>query len=198
MIKLFAYFDKKQRVCIVLALILVTGQVWLDLKLPDYMSAITTLVETAGSSMSDILKQGIYMLLCAVGSMLLSVIVGYIAAIVAAGLAKTLRGEVFDKTLSFSMAEMNRFSTASLINRTTNDITQVQTFVSRGLQAIIKAPILAVWAVIKISSRGIWWTLVVLSAFAAFRFGRGVFFHDLGMADVVVVRAAGKQAYDSK
>ncbi len=158
MVKVLRYFDKKQKVYIGVALIFIVLQVWLDLKLPDYMSNITTLVETKGSSMADILAQGGYMLACAIGSMIASIIVGYYAAVVAAGLAKTLRGLVFDKTMSFSMAEINWFSTASLINRTTNDITQIQTLIAMGLQAIIKAPILAVWAVIKISGNNWQWS----------------------------------------
>ena len=158
MVKVLSYFDKKQKVYIGVALIFIVLQVWLDLKLPDYMSNITTLVETKGSSMTDILAQGGYMLACAIGSMIASIIVGYYAAVVAAGLSKTLRGLVFDKTMSFSMAEINQFSTASLINRTTNDITQIQTLIAMGLQAIIKAPILAVWAVIKISGNNWQWS----------------------------------------
>ena len=164
--KILGCFDKKQKIYTALSVVLVTLQVWLDLKLPDYMSAITILVETKGSSMSSIMEQGIYMLLCAVGSMGLSVAVGYFAAVVAAGLAKTLREMVFNKTMSFSLAEMNRFSTASLINRTTNDITQIQTLVSMGLQALIKAPVLAVWAVIKISGKN--WEWFVTTAVAVF------------------------------
>ena len=158
MVKVLRYFDKKQKVYIGVALIFIVLQVWLDLKLPDYMSNITTLVETKGSSMTDILAQGGYMLACAIGSMIASIIVGYYAAVVAAGLSKTLRGLVFDKTMSFSMAEINQFSTASLINRTTNDITQIQTLIAMSLQAIIKAPILAVWAVIKISGNNWQWS----------------------------------------
>lgn len=153
MLKILGYLDKKQKGMVCAALVFIIFQVWLDLKLPDYMSGITTLVETEGSSMQDILMQGVYMLLCALGSMAASVIVGRIAAQVAAGLSKTLRGLVYDKTLDFSMEEINRFSTASLINRTTNDITQIQTLVAMGLQAIIKAPILAVWAIVKIAGR---------------------------------------------
>lgn len=158
MVKVLRYFDKKQKVYIGVALIFIVLQVWLDLKLPDYMSNITTLVETKGSSMTDILAQGGYMLACAIGSMIASIIVGYYAAVVAAGLSKTLRGLIFDKTMSFSMAEINQFSTASLINRTTNDITQIQTLIAMGLQAIIKAPILAIWAVIKISGNNWQWS----------------------------------------
>lgn len=153
MLKVLKKLNGKQKIYICISLMFIVFQVWLDLKLPDYMSNITTLVQTEGSAISDILRQGGYMLLCALGSMAASIIVGYFAAVVAAGLAKTLRGLVYDKTLSFSMGEINRFSTSSLINRTTNDITQVQTLVAMGLQAIVKAPILAVWAVVKITGK---------------------------------------------
>lgn len=158
MLKVFKYFKKKEKIFVFISMIFILLQVWLDLKLPDYMSQITTLVETKGSSMMDILTQGGYMVLCAIFSMVASMVVGYFAAVVAAGLSKTLRGRVYDKTLSFSMEEINKFSTASLINRTTNDITQIQTLVAMGLQIIIKAPILAVWAVIKISGKSWQWT----------------------------------------
>ncbi|MCH3972735.1 MAG: ABC transporter ATP-binding protein/permease [Oscillospiraceae bacterium] len=156
--KVMKYFTRKEKGMIALSMCFIVVQVWLDLKLPDYMSDITTLVETKGSSMSAILTQGGYMLLCALGSMAASMVVGYLAAKVAAGLAKTLRGKVYDKTLDFSMEEINRFSTASLINRTTNDITQIQTLVAMGLQAIVKAPILAVWAIVKIAGKSWQWT----------------------------------------
>jgi len=159
MLRILRYLNKKQKEMVLVSLIFIVLQVWLDLKLPDYMSGITTLVETEGSSMKDILMQGVYMLLCALGSMAASIIVGYIAAQVAAGLAKTLRGLVYDKTLDFSLEEINHFSTSSLINRTTNDVTQIQSLVSMGLQAIIKAPILAVWAIVKISGKSWQWTM---------------------------------------
>ncbi len=158
MITIFKTFNKKQWVFVFASLFFIVIQVWLDLKLPDYMSNVTILVETAGSKISDILVQGAFMMLCALGSMASSMVVGYFAAVVAAGLAKNLRGMVYDKTLSFSMGEIGHFSTASLINRTTNDITQVQTLVSMGLQAIIKAPILAVWAIVKISGKTWQWS----------------------------------------
>ena len=151
MLKILKYVNKRQWFYIALSVAFIVAQVWLDLKLPDYMSAITTLVQTEGSEMSEILAQGAYMLLCALGSGVCSVIVGYFAARVAAGLARTLRGEVFDKALALSMEEIDRFSTASLINRTTNDVTQIQNLVAMGLQAIVKAPIMAVWAVCKIA-----------------------------------------------
>ena len=156
--KLIKYLSKQQWLYIAVCIVFIVGQVWLDLKLPDYMSAVTTLVQTEGSSLSEILTQGGYMLLCALGSGLFSVVVGFFAAKTAAGLSKTLRGKVYDKTLDFSLEEIVRFSTASLINRTTNDITQVQNLIAMGLQAIVKAPIMAVWAVCKIAGKNWQWT----------------------------------------
>lgn len=164
MAKLFRYLTKRQWTYVFAALMFIVLQVWLDLKLPDYMSEITTLVETQGSALADILMQGGYMLLCALGSMAASVIVGFLAAKVAAGLARTLRGLVYDKTMDFSMEEINRFSSSSLINRCTNDITQVQTLVAMGLQAIVKAPILAAWAVVKIAGKSWQWTAATAAA----------------------------------
>lgn len=158
MIKIFKHINRKQWVYVLICLVFIVVQVWLDLKLPDYMSTITTLVETEGSKMADILIQGGYMLLCAVGSMAASMAVGYLAAKVAAGLAKTLRDAVYNKTMDFSMEEVGHFSTASLINRTTNDVTQIQNLVAMGLQAIIKAPILAIWAIVKIAGKSWQWT----------------------------------------
>ena len=164
MLKIFKYIEKHEWGFIAISLGLIIIQVWLDLKLPDYMSNITTLVQTEGSTVSDIVFEGGWMLLCALGSLVSSCIVGYFAAKVAAGLAKRLRGEVYDKTLSFSMEEMNDFSTSSLINRTTNDITQVQQLVAMGLQSIIKAPILAVWAILKIAGKSWQWTATTAGA----------------------------------
>lgn len=158
MLKIMQHINRRQWFYVAVSLVFIVTQVWLDLKLPDYMSEITTLVETPGSSMADILTQGEGMLLCALGSMAAAMIVGYLAAKVAAGLAQTLRGKVYDATMDFSMEEINHFSTASLINRTTNDITQIQTLVAMGLQAIVKAPILAVWAVVKIAGKSWQWT----------------------------------------
>lgn len=164
MLKVIKYISKRQWMYIGICIVFIVGQVWLDLKLPDYMSAITTLVQTEGSAMGDILIQGGYMLLCALGSGVFSVIVGYFAAKVAAGLAKKLRGSIYDKTIDFSMEEIDRFSTASLINRTTNDITQIQNVVAMGLQAIVKAPIMAVWAVCKIAKKNWQWTTATAAA----------------------------------
>lgn len=164
MAKIFRYITRRQKCYVGISLIFIIFQVWLDLKLPDYMSGITMLVQTEGSSMTDILIQGGYMLLCALGSMAASVVVGYFAAKVAAGLARTLRAAVYDKIMEFSMEEMNRFSAASLLNRVTNDVTQIQNLVAMGMQAIVKAPILAVWAVIKISGKNWQWMTATAAA----------------------------------
>ncbi len=146
------------------SLVFIVAQVWLDLKMPDYMSTITTLVETPGSEISEILLNGGYMLLCAVGSMAAAMITGFFAAKVAAGLSKSLREGMFKKVMRFNSEEMGRFSTASLITRTTNDITQVQMLIAMGLQAIIKAPILLVWAVVKIAGKQWQWSVATAGA----------------------------------
>ncbi len=164
MIKIFKRMTKYEWGMVLCSLVFVVIQVWLDLKMPDYMSTITTLVQTPGSEMRDILLNGGYMLLCAIGSMIAAMITGYFAARVAAGLSKTVREKVFKKVMHFNSEEIGRFSTASLITRTTNDITQVQTLVAMGLQAIIKAPILLVWAVIKISGKQWQWSLATAAA----------------------------------
>jgi len=158
MIKLFKNLSKKEVLLAGVSLLFIVVQVWLDLKLPDYMSEITTLVQTEGSTMNEILSSGGMMLLCALGSLVASVIVSVFAAKIAANFGGKLRELLFDKVQSFSMEEMGRFSTSSLITRSTNDITQVQTLVVMGLQAIIKAPILAVWAIVKISGKSWQWT----------------------------------------
>ncbi|MBE5108355.1 ABC transporter ATP-binding protein [Bacillus thuringiensis] len=158
MLKIFKYLKQKEWILIVASIVFIAGQVWLDLKLPDFMSEITTLVQTKGSETSEIWAAGGKMLLCALGSMILSVVVGYFAARVATSLSKELRKGVFDKTLSFSMEEINGFSTASLITRSTNDITQIQQTVAMGLQVMIKAPILAVWAILKITGKSWEWS----------------------------------------
>lgn len=160
MLKIFKYLRKKDWGLILLSLVFIIIQVWLDLKMPDYMSGITRLVQTEGSAMADILISGGKMLLCTLGSFAAAVVVGFLVAKIAAGLSMRLREKVYDKTMSFSMEEINGFSTASLIIRSTNDITQIQMCVTMGLQAIIKAPIMAVWAIVKIAGKGWEWTAV--------------------------------------
>ncbi|PLS28791.1 multidrug ABC transporter ATP-binding protein [Bifidobacterium parmae] len=141
------------------ALVTIVGQVFFDLKLPDYMSDITTLVETPGSEMADIWIAGGKMLLVSLGSVACAVVTGFIAARVAASFGQRLRSLEFAKVESFGPAEMSRFSTASLITRSTNDITQIQMFITMGLQLIVKSPIMAVWAIAKIAGDGFEWTL---------------------------------------
>lgn len=166
MLKIFRYLKKKEWLMIAISMIFIVGQVWLDLKLPDYMSEITKLIQTEGSKISEVIAAGAKMLVCAVGSMLMAVIVGYFAAKIAAGFAQRLRLLMFKKVTDFSMEEINRFSTASLITRSTNDITQIQMFIAMGLQVMIKAPILAVWAICKILGKSWQWTAATGGAVA--------------------------------
>ncbi|MCD8389714.1 MAG: ABC transporter ATP-binding protein, partial [Oscillospiraceae bacterium] len=158
MLKLLRYFTKREWGLAVLALLCIVLQVWMDLTMPGYMSQITTLVETEGSAMRDILYNGGMMLLCALGSMAASVATVLLAAQIASGFSASLRARLFDRVESFSIEEISRFSTASLITRTTNDVTQVEMFVVMGLQMLIKAPITAVWAVLKIAGKSWQWT----------------------------------------
>ena len=164
MLRLFKRFQKKEIMMIILSTLLIVGQVWLDLTMPDYMSEITTLVQTEGSAMADIWLAGGKMLLCALGSLALSVMTGYLAARIAASFSMRLRAGIFSQVENFSMQEINRFSTASLITRTTNDVTQIQMLVAMGLQVIIKAPIMAVWAICKIQSKSWQWTTATFCA----------------------------------
>lgn len=159
MFKLFKNFNKKDFFIILTILALIVGQVYLELKIPDYMSEITRLVETEGSKMSDILVQGGYMLLCALISLVSACIVGYLTSKTSATLSKRIRKKLFMKVQEFGMEEMKSFSVASLITRTTNDITQIEMFIAMGLQMLIKSPIMAVWAVCKILNKGIEWSI---------------------------------------
>ena len=159
MLKLFKNLTKKEWLFAGLCLVFIVIHVWLDLELPDYMSEITMLVQTEGSSMSEILSSGGMMLVCAFGSLAASMTVAILAAKIAANFGARLRELLFDKVQSFSLEEIGSFSTASLITRTTNDITQVQTLIVMGLQAIIKSPIIAVWAILKIYGKSWQWTL---------------------------------------
>lgn len=158
MLRIFKHLTPKDWMRILISLGLIAAQVWLDLKAPDYMSEITMLIQTAGSEMSDILQAGAYMLFCALGSLATSILVGFLAARVAAGFSQRLRALTFSKVADFSMEEIGHFSTASLITRSTNDITQIQMVIAMGLQVMIKAPILAVWAILKISGKSWQWT----------------------------------------
>lgn len=158
MLRIVRYLSKAEIVQMLIALVSIVGQIWFDLTLPDYMADITQLVETPGSEMSDIWIAGGKMLLVSLGSVACAVVTGFIAARVGASFSQRLRSLEFKKVESFGPAEMNRFSTASLITRSTNDITQIQMFVTMGLMMLIKAPIMAVWAVCKIANKGLEWT----------------------------------------
>ena len=164
MLKIFKNFKGKEWLLLSISVVFIVLQVWLDLRLPDYMSDITRLVQTQGSEMSEILTTGGWMLLCALGSLIASVIVAALAATIASNFSATLRSKLYDKVQDFSMEEINNFSTASLITRSTNDVTQVQTFIVIGLQLLIKAPILAVWAVLKITGKN--WELSLTTGIA--------------------------------
>ncbi len=159
MLKLIKEFKKKDFILILFCVVLIVFQVWLDLKLPDYMSKVTTLVQTEGTKISEVLKQGGYMLLCAGGSLVSAFIVGYMTSYISATFSKRTRKTLFEKVQSFSMEEIKKFRTSSLITRTTNDITNIQMFISMGLQMLIKAPITAVWAILKILGKGWQWSL---------------------------------------
>ena len=161
-------------IMVVISVILIALQVWLDLKMPDYMSNITVLVQTPNSEIKDILINGGYMLLCALGSLILSILVGYLAATISAGLAKELRKSLFHKVEDMSMDDVKSFKTSSLITRTTNDVTQIQMFISMGLQLLIKAPITAVWAVTKILNKNWEWSLLTGIAVLVLLFTIGI------------------------
>ena len=164
MIKLFKKMGKKQLIYALICVVFISLNVYLELKIPDYMSEITILVQTKGSKWGDILKNGGYMLLCAFGSLVASCIVGYFASLVASFFGKITRKNIFEKVGKFGTEEIKQFSTSSLITRTTNDVTQVQMLISMGLQAMIKAPIMATWAIIKISGKNSAWSMATLIA----------------------------------
>ncbi len=164
MIKIFKYLERKEWLQIGCCLVFIITQVWLDLRLPDYMSEITMLVQTEGSEMSDIWSAGGKMILCAIGSLCAALTTGFFGARIAATLAWRLRNNVYDRVSEFSMEEIGRFSTSSLITRSTNDITQIQTFIAMGMQIIIKAPITAVWAIAKIIGKSWQWSTATATA----------------------------------
>lgn len=160
MIKLLKNLGKKEWLLVLVCFILIIGQVWLELRMPDYMSEITVLVQTEGSEMSEILENGAYMLACALGSLISAVVVGYIVSNISASFSMKVRKRLFTKIENLAMNEIKQFSTSSLITRTTNDITQMQMLIAMGLQLIIKAPITAIWAVTKILNKSWQWSVL--------------------------------------
>ena len=163
MTKLFKYFKGKDLLIVFICILLIVFQVWLELRMPEYMSSITRLVTTDGNEMKDILKQGGLMLLCAGGSMLSAIMVGYFASLLSASFSLNSREKIFKKVQSLGIAEIKKFSTSSLITRTTNDVTQIEMLIAMGLQMLIKAPIMAVWAITKIIDKSTELSLLVAS-----------------------------------
>ena len=150
MIKLFKNLEKKDYVIMLLVATLVILSVYIDLKLPEFMSDITRLVQTEDSTIKEILKSGLYMMICAVSSLICTIIVGYLTSLLAARFSKNIRKKIFEKVESFGIAEIKKFQTSSLITRTTNDVTQIEMLLAMGLQLLIKSPVMAIWALMKI------------------------------------------------
>ena len=159
--RVFKILNAKDYLLVTLCFLFIVSQVWLDLTMPEYMSKITTLLQTTGAT-KPILKNGGFMLLCALGSLILSLSVGFLVAKLAGKIGKVLREQIYDKVGTFSKAEITKFSTPSLITRCTNDTAQVQRLVSMGLQVIVKSPILAVWAIFKILNKSWVWSLATV------------------------------------
>lgn len=166
MIKLLKNLRKKDWLYALVCAALIVFQVWLELKMPDYMSNITQLVQTEGASMHDILREGGYMLLCAFGSLVSAGVVGYIVSNISASFSLRTRNKIFKKVEDLSSEEIKNFSTSSLITRTTNDLTQIEMLIAMGLQLMIKSPIMAVWAVTKILGKSLEWSLITAIAVA--------------------------------
>lgn len=179
MLEILKYLRKREVALIFTSAALVLLQVVLELKLPDYMKEITVLVQTPGNTLKDVWIAGGYMMLCALASMILAIATGYLSAIVAASFSKRLRSGVYDRVTAFSMEEINNFSTASLITRSTNDIVQVQMVIAMGMVVIFRAPFMATWAILKIADKNISWMVVTGIAVAVM----------LGMLSVLIIFA---------
>ena len=160
MFKLLKRLTKKEIIYALICISLVAGHVWLELKVPDYMSEITRLVQTEGSKINDIIHQGIFMMICALASLVCNIIVGYFSSKVASSFSATLRSNIFEKVQKMGTTEIKKFSTSSLITRTTNDVMQVEMLIGMGLQALVKAPIMAVCAILKILNKGFEWSML--------------------------------------
>ena len=161
MIKLFKNMNRKQMLTVLLCIVIMIFQVWIELKLPDFMSEITKLIQTPNSNINDILLQGGFMLLCAFGSMVSAIIIGFFASRLSASFSLKLREKVFKKVQKLAIAEIKEFKTSSLITRTTNDVSQLEILIAMGLQALIKAPIMAIWAVTKIVNKSMTLSAIV-------------------------------------
>lgn len=159
MFKMFKNLTKKDYLLCIVTFALIVAQVWLDLKMPDYMANITSLV-TTGGKIREILEQGSYMMLCALGSLVSAIFIGYTTTCIGTSFSRNVRRKIFKKVNSFNMGEIKDFSTSSLITRSTNDIVQVQNFITMGLQMLVKSPIMAIWAIIKIQNKGLEFSIV--------------------------------------
>ena len=164
MLKILKSFKKQEIINIILAFSILLIGIWADLRLPEYMSEITKLIQTEGSVMSSILLAGVKMLACAFTSLITTIIVGLFVAKIAAGIALNLRKNVYEQTIDFSKSNIDKFSPSSLITRTTNDITQISMFISLGLTAFLRAPITAIWAITKIANKNITFTFITIIA----------------------------------
>ena len=164
MLKILKNMKKKDIISIILIIGLISSQVYLDLKIPDYMSTITRLVQTEGSKMHDIILNGSYMLLCAFGSLASAVVTGYIISKLSSNFSLNIREKLFDKVQNLSMNEIKKFQTSSLITRTANDVTQVEMIIAMGLHMLIKSPITAIWAITKILNKSWQWSAITASA----------------------------------
>lgn len=160
MIKLFKKLEKKQYIYILVVLVLIIAQVMLELKMPDYMSEVTKLVQTPGSSINSIWINGLYMLLCALGSVIIAIVTSYFISYISSKFSYNITKELFNKIQSMSFVNIEKFSTSSLITRATNDVSQIEMFLSMGLMVFIKSPIMAVWAITKILNKGVEWSIV--------------------------------------
>ena len=160
MIKLLKNLNKKEIIYGLICISLVAFHVWLELRIPDYMSGITRLVQTEGSKMSEILHQGGLMIICALASLICNIITGYFSAVVASSFSATLRKKIFNKVENMGIAEVKKFSTSSLITRTTNDVTQVEMLIGMGLHSMVKAPVMATSAILKILNKGFEWSIL--------------------------------------
>ena len=160
MLKLLKNLTKKEWLYAAFCVVLIVGQVWLELKIPDYMSEITVLVQTEGSEMSDIILNGGYMIACALGSLIFAASAGFFFSLIASEFSKNTRKQIFDKVQNLDTDEIKSFQTSSLITRTTNDVTQIEMLIALGLQLLVKAPITAVWAISKILDKGWQWSAV--------------------------------------
>ena len=161
MLKILKQLNRKDYIIILSCILFIILQVYLDLRIPEYMSTITKLIESSNTKIISILKEGFWMLLCTFGSLLSMIIVGYLTSYLSSDFSYNIRKKIFNKVCNFGTAEIKKFKTSSLITRTTNDVTQIEMFLSMGLQLLIKSPIMAIWAISKIINKNITWSVLV-------------------------------------